>query len=277
VSKLIEYTTAVEMASVYSVSTKKVFELIGELKQEIDKLKQVFDDDYGFSLDLYFNGSRCDIDRCSEELSLQFKRAAWSKIVEKLGIMKYMSHKRAEKLRSQLSGDHRKYFYDGAQESEPLPEIDETTIAEVLMGMAHSAGEFLEEAIREEYDFWKPGRSEYKSNDPFTLSNKVISTYMVECPYYGGWRAVYSRAQHLTSIDNIFHALDGKGFSKEYKSTLISAIETSKDGRGETEYFRFKCYKNHNIHLEFKRLDLLQEFNMISGRNRLPEPSYGEE
>lgn len=38
---------------------------------------------------------------------------------------------------------------------------------------------------------------------------------------------------------------------------------------GETTYFRWKCYRNGNLHLEFKRLDLLQTLNEVGGAGML--------
>ena|SRR5439155_23407886 len=49
--------------------------------------------------------------------------------------------------------------------------------------------------------------------------------------------------------------------------TLIDAIEAAKDG--ETDYFRFKCFRNRNLHLEFKRLDLVAKLNAVAGGMRL--------
>ena len=50
---------------------------------------------------------------------------------------------------------------------------------------------------------------------------------------------------------------------------LIDAIEAAKDGTGETEYLRFRCFRNRNLHLEFKRLDLVAKLNAIAGGMRL--------
>lgn len=74
----------------------------------------------------------------------------------------------------------------------------------------------------------------------------------------------------LRAIENVFSALDGKGsISKTHNGLLVDAINQSADGRGETDYFRFRCFKNRNLHLEFRRLDLLARFNQIAGGARL--------
>jgi len=45
---------------------------------------------------------------------------------------------------------------------------------------------------------------------------------------------------------------------------LVDAINTS-NGTGETEYFKFKACKNGNLHLEFKRMDLVSKLNQLAG------------
>jgi len=63
--------------------------------------------------------------------------------------------------------------------------------------------------------------------------------------------------------------LDGKGTVKSHYGELCDTIADSKDGLGDTSYFRFKCYQNGNLHLEFLRPDLDERVNMIAGGNRL--------
>jgi len=69
----------------------------------------------------------------------------------------------------------------------------------------------------------------------------------------------------LRALDRVFCLLDGKGVPEGYSSPLIDAIETSQDGYGETEYFCFRACKNRNLHLEFKRPDLVEQFNRVAG------------
>jgi hypothetical protein len=74
----------------------------------------------------------------------------------------------------------------------------------------------------------------------------------------------YHRQKELHAIDGVFHLLDGKGPIKTYTGPLETAIQNAEEGKGETDYFKFKCQKNHNLHLEFKRLDLVKELNLLA-------------
>lgn len=71
----------------------------------------------------------------------------------------------------------------------------------------------------------------------------------------------------LCAIDRVFHALDGNLRAMEHtnRTPLIDAINTS-GGVGQTDYFSFKAYQNGNLHLEFKRADLLARLNAVGGR-----------
>jgi len=167
VSELIEYTTATRMAAVYKQSVARVKSLIVELGDECDKLKKAFDCDsgYSFSVDVYFESHQHDANAdTAMAVGGAMKRAAWRALIQKLGIRKVMSSKRQKELDEALSGQKRNRY--GESEPELLPEIDEETIYDVLSGMIQSAEEFMAEAVREEYDFFKPSKNyaPYKRN-----------------------------------------------------------------------------------------------------------------
>ena len=64
--------------------------------------------------------------------------------------------------------------------------------------------------------------------------------------------------------------LDGKGVIETYQGPLMEAIGKTAWGQlGQTDYFKFRSYRNRNLHLEFKRLDLLAKFNEIAGAGLL--------
>ena len=81
----------------------------------------------------------------------------------------------------------------------------------------------------------------------------------------------YDCENELRALDNVFHLLDGKPLSAYRNGDLTNAIQESARGIGETEFFRFKCHINHNLHLEFKRMDLVLLLNEVGGRG-LPMP-----
>lgn len=271
-SELIPYTTATAMAGTYQSSVARLRQLIVEVGVECDKLKAAFGDGYHFDVDMHFDGSNHDANlETANKIEGSMRRAAWGALIAKLGIRKLMSSKRAGELDDAIYDRRRSYGDDKPHE---LPAIDEETIYQVLSGMVESAEEFMAEAVAEEYDYFKPSKAyaAYVRNSEFTLAPKIIRPWMVERGWgKSQWRPRHDSAKHLIALDNIFHRLDGAGIPDGYSGPLVDAIQScDAGGHGETVYFRFRCCKNGNIHLEFKRLDLLEQFNAIAGRNRLP-------
>ncbi len=63
--------------------------------------------------------------------------------------------------------------------------------------------------------------------------------------------------------------IDGRGPIKSYHGPLYDAITDSSDGTGKTDYFKFRCCINGNLHLEFLKADLVARLNVVAGGNRL--------
>lgn len=283
-SELIEFTTAESLAATYQAEIARIKSAYQQLINSQNNLSAAFGDTYHFSLSIEHLGHRRSSTE-SDWLKIEdvMRRAAWRAVIEKTGIRKVMSAKAAAKLNNALDGRD-----EEGRVAEPLtlfPDVTPEAIVNVVKGYAMSATEFLEEAVREEYDFWKQPKlyANYKRNDDFVLGPKIIRTYMVE----RGWRrgpngqytfhAKYGGPDaHVIALDNIFHLLDGKKGLEGYKGPLLDGINSCEDGKGETEYFRFRCYQNGNLHLEFKRKDLLALFNRICGRERLGGKRRGE-
>jgi hypothetical protein len=267
-TELIQYITAEQLAAVYRESVASLrFHLEG-IEQATSALRKAFDDESGYNFGVHIehgSGQRSYRSHTADEISQRMKLAAWKAIIQKLNIRRLMSSGRAKELDEALSGGK------GAEE---FPDITPETIQQVAAGYCMSANEFLEEAIAEEYRYWRPGRryANYKRNSDWKLNRKIIQTYCVEAGYGGKWRCNYHNQQHVTALDSIFHMLAGRGPVKEYKGPLASAIEETPlhEKAGETEFFKFRCNANGNLHLEFKRQDLLDLFNSIAGkRDRL--------
>jgi len=92
----------------------------------------------------------------------------------------------------------------------------------------------------------------------------------VEAAFCGGHRISYWQEQKFIALENVFSALDGKGqICKSHKSAIANELEKTRAANVETPYFKVKCFGNGNMHIEFKRLDLLEKFNRIAGGKNL--------
>lgn len=250
--------TATHMAREFREAMAEIAQAIGTIQaatKRIDAAFRTADDAEHwspFGLDIEFHRHRC---ADANELRRLLEREAWRVLVDKLGIKNVMSVAKRKEFDEQL-------------ERGELPPVCEQTITTILLGLAEQAKDFAKEAAREVFDILRPRGGwggQYKTNNAFRVGRRVILSNRVEVGYRGGFRCNYYWTQELTAIDGIFHLLDGKGIMRENKRPLVNAIDaTDRTGRGETEYFRFKCFKNRNLHLEFKRLDLVKQLNGLA-------------
>lgn len=230
------------------------------------RLRATFKD----TLDVVRRNSHGDVSPQEVEAVLkEVKRCAWSGLVDRMEIRKVLSIKRRETLDTQLSGNGRNRYEDVPE----LPEITESNILAMLQDNMAKATDYANEAVYEVFEWLRPQlghASALKTNDKWRIGKKVIIGYAVEAGYgRGKYRPTHHYEKNLIALDNIFHMLDGKGALKSYYGELCDAIKDSADGTGATTYFKFKCCKNRNIHIEFTRPDLVQKINKTAGGNRL--------
>ena len=190
----------------------------------------------------------------------RLKAAAWRYLVDRIELKKMASVKRASEIDRQI------------HEGTDLPDITMDNLFGWLESLEGQAKKFLEEAIVEVFEFLRPPSLRYMTNSGFKVGRRVILCNRVEKAWSGTkFRVSYHYENQLRALDNVFHMLDGKGLSVYRNGDLSNAILEAPGGVGETEFFKFRCYRNHNFHLEFKRPDLVQKLNEIGG-NGLPMP-----
>lgn len=193
-------------------------------------------------------------------------RAAWRTIVQRFELRKFMSIKRWEQL-------------DKAIDADQLPAITEDNVMGFLFAQLAQARDHLAEAVNEVFEWLRPRRytraGQLRTNSELEVPAKVILPYVTNRGYRG-FEVDYHHRQHLVALENVFRALDGRGAITGYEPEIETAIKASPDGEGETDLFKFRCCQNRNLHLTFKRADLLERFNQIAGGKRL-RPAETEE
>lgn len=136
-TQIVEYTTASQLAAVYSQQVHKILRLSIELAEAFQELRKGFmDADFHHALEI------CGADR-DEEYARELKRTAWRTLIGKLNLERVMSSKRREELREALSKGKRSRH--GKEDPvDLLPEINPESIQGVLMGYIQSAEEFID-------------------------------------------------------------------------------------------------------------------------------------
>jgi hypothetical protein len=267
-------TTLTEMVAAYRQAEVDIRCAYALLTGAEERLKAAFQSDaYAFDLDAYSHRSR-SLDYTKPEQTMhELKHAAWKVLVDKMGIRSAMSIQRAKELDEQLAGRTDRFGHD----VEPLPEITEANILAMMESTLGNLGAMLEEAVLEVFDWLMPRnwRLEYKTNQKsqWELKEKLILTCCIQRSHSRNtpYQVNYYRQQNITALDNVFAMMDGKGIVKTHYGPLTDAICASADGTGETEYFAFKCFGNGNLHLKFKRPDLVAKLNAVAGGMRLKD------
>lgn len=251
--------TLAQMAEAWQIAQGEIEQACTYLESAKVRLSSAFNaDGYGFDVDLHLSSK--NYDRNSAQLIHQLKKNAWRYLVGRMGIRKLMSLAEQKELDKQLeSGDG-------------MPEITLPNLIAMLEGAMQNIPNMIEGLVKEVYNWLRPysaNPADYKTNQRnlWKLDRKVIKGYCVETWGSGHWRVNYHRQDQLTALDNVFHALDGKGIPSSHHGPLTDAIYAlpSHETTGETDYFRFKCYKNGNLHIEFKRSDLVDKLNAVAG------------
>lgn len=192
------------------------------------------------------------------------KARAWRWLLARSGAQNILSRQRQQK------------FEDSLQNG-TAPEVTLEAVMELFSLFRDN--DLAREAIQEAFDALRPGRwayERYQTNkkSAWKVASKIILTGVLRVNHWSRekqYEVIYQSETRLNLIDRAFHLLDGKAFNvNAHKSPLVDAINTTplSVGRGETKYFRFKCYRNGNLHLEIRRADLLRELNRIGGEGR---------
>lgn len=207
-----------------------------------------------------------------KRVAIEMNRQAWKSIVDRLGIRQLLSIARREELDRQLSGESDRYNEEPAR----LPEITEENIIGMMRENMSKATEYAQEAVFEVFDWLRPSEhsriGQLKTNQKWSIGKKAIIGYSVECGYgKSPFHIRYGSEKRFNALDSVMQMLDGKGPLKGHVSPLVEAVRASTDGEGATDYFKFSCCKNGNIHLTFLRPDLVQKINKTAGnRTQLP-------
>lgn len=253
--------TAAEMVDAYLEAIDIITAAYGELRRAKKILKDAFGN--GIARSDYPEESSYRGSTKLEDVLNELKKSAWKSVVNKIEIRKVMSIKKAKELDESLE-DHRK-----------LPELTLENIRAMSEGMIDEKDDLFKDSVLEVFEWLRPGASDYNQhktnvrNGRYALGPKIVLTNVVY-PGYGSnpFRVGEYSNKYLIAVDNVFHNIDGNMLENGYVSPLVDAINTCRGGKGKTDYFSFKVYKNGNLHLEFTRLDLVARLNAIAGGTR---------
>lgn len=177
---------------------------------------------------------------------------AWYQVIEKMQIRDFLSQKKREEIDRMVSENR-------------MPEFTAMNISHFITDAAQNINTIVQDLAVSVWNFIKPHRTDYKTNCKDIPNKAVLKYIFTNFPTYS---FDYNKWASLKDLDNIFHLLDGKGVVK-YPGGICTAINGTKERFAETEYFKLKWYGNGNLHVEFKRMDLVQKLSVLATKNNL--------
>ena len=139
------------------------------------------------------------------------------------------------------------------------PEFTDATIRATFIDLLNKSQEMFRRGV---FNVFRYLSDDYRTNasEPFRIGRKVVMGWMIGPSYRRGLQIRHGSSDKLNDLDRVFVTLDGKQFqARTLESAMNAAFE---DGQVfESDYYRAKAFKNGNMHLEFKRLDLLDKVN----------------
>ena len=179
-------------------------------------------------------------------------RRVWGHLVGMTDLEKLMDKTAKDQFRQQLMTDP--------------PEITVENVYATMEQFAADAGTIWKRGIAAAFS--KLDRR-FRSHDGWKIGSRMIFNRAFTEDGY--WSHYCSHRDSLQDVERVFYMLDGKLPADLYIG-VVGAVETSRRGQrgarqseAETEYFRARCFKNGNLHLWFKRDDLVDRVNRLLG------------
>lgn len=258
---IIQRDSVTEMIAHVKLAVSEVIEASALLVRAKKRLASALGDNFDRIIPTRFYDM--DLGRLGEQSTAIIERNAWKSIVSRLQVREIVSIKKRQELDDQLDNGE-------------LPPLAEANVMAFMEGLFADMGSLLEDSATEVFNWLRPTwRRDLKTNlrNEFGITGKVIVTSAMQDVWGGGMpRQVnhYCDAQ-FHALDNVFHLLDGRGVAK-YPDDICTMVNAAgKEGKSwcETTYFRLKWFRNRNMHIEFKRMDLVAKLNALAGSDKL--------
>jgi len=198
----------------------------------------------------------------------------WAGLIERTNLERLMDVQAKDDLAKQLkyqpekrdAHEHRQWLATGQEERPGLPEITVENVRATLQGFAANADHIWRRGLANA--FAKLDRR-FKSHDGFKIGSRMILSRAFDD--WGHWNYHHDQRARLLDVERVFLMLDGIPVPDAYAG-IVGVIDGSRSRglspetfRVENEYFKCDVYLNGNLHVWFKRKDLLQQVNKILG------------
>lgn len=187
-----------------------------------------------------------------EDFQKQLDKNLWRHAFNQIGLLQYMDAQAKDELDKDLE--------------KTVPDFTIDNVKTTLLTAAQNADKMFARGIVNIF-FRLSGEHKTNTNSPFKINRKAVIGYMATLNYSGGLRVNTwgSFSERINDIDRVIKTLDGKKHQQRELEFLVNGAW----GIGEVyedDYYKIKGFKNGNMHIEFKRQDLLDKANLIIAR-----------
>jgi hypothetical protein len=196
----------------------------------------------------FYNIERGEFDKDMEDVRKRVDSGVWEYMLDAVGLKAMMDASALAEFRKQ-------------NEKDP-PEV---TLDNLAATMEHLDGQRVTIFDRGVVNLFSRLDHTFKTNPSFRLEKKIILSGVLGS--YGGWNFYGRGVDEVRDLDRIFHLLDGKA-PKDHIADASAVIGQARGRKGgqqtvETDYFTFRLMGNGNLHIVFKRPDLVDGVNRI--------------
>jgi len=186
-------------------------------------------------------------ERFMEKVKKHVDAIAWQHLIEDHGFEKLMDRKAREQFRGQLQKDP--------------PELVASTARATLVGLLADADMLFQRGIAEAFSSLD---RRFRSHDGFKIGSRIVLNHAIEAGGY--WNHHRRQDDTLRDVERVFCRLAGKELP-ERESGIVAGVQTaarrSRPAVVEHEFFRIRIFANGNLHIWFKRDDLVRECNKL--------------
>lgn len=176
-------------------------------------------------------------------------KAVWAHVMEAQGITTLMDKSERKKAREELEKDPPPFNADDCRAVIERLIEDRQTIFQRGIANAFAALD-----------------RRFKSHDGFKIGSRIVLNYAFNL--YGSWNSNH-HDESLIDVERVFCLLDGKP-QPDRRAGIVSKIDVARHAKGygpgaflvEDDYFKVRVYLNGNVHVWFKRDDLVEKVNL---------------
>lgn len=178
---------------------------------------------------------------------------AWTSLQRLSGLRNLMDEKATKDFREQL------------EKQAPVFSIENITAT--YMQLSIDAPLIFERSVLNTFRRFK--NTHHKTNSSFRVNERAIFTNMIKgTGVYGGF-GYYGQREEIQDLERVFYVLDQKKppESSNGADIIVAALQRN-ELTADTPYFSVRMFPgNGNIHLKFKRLDLVDKVNAIIAKH----------